>query len=44
MAKLQGLLFGLATLSAGGAGDVLLHEDLAPTLESDRGAIDHAIW
>jgi cytochrome c oxidase subunit II len=43
MAKLQGLLFGLATVVLVGVATVLFMKDWMPPLKSDRIAIDHAI-
>jgi cytochrome c oxidase subunit II len=43
MAKLQGLLFGLATVVLVGVSTVLFMKDWMPPLKSDRIAIDHAI-
>jgi cytochrome c oxidase subunit II len=43
MAKLQGLLFGLATLVLVVAATVLFTKDWLPPLNSDRIAIDHAL-
>lgn len=43
MAKLQGLLFGLATVVLVGISSVLFMKDWMPPLKSDRIAIDHAI-
>jgi cytochrome c oxidase subunit 2 len=43
MAKLQGLLFGLATLVLVVVATVLFTKDWLPPLKSDRVAIDHAI-
>ena len=42
MAKLQGLLFGLATVVLVVVATVLFMKDWLPPLKSDRGAIDHA--
>jgi cytochrome c oxidase subunit 2 len=43
MAKLQGLLFGLATLVLVVVATVLFTQDWLPPLKSDRIAIDHAL-
>jgi cytochrome c oxidase subunit 2 len=43
MAKLQGLLFGLATLVLVVVATVLFMKDWLPPLKSDRVAIDHAL-
>jgi cytochrome c oxidase subunit 2 len=43
MAKLQGLLFGLATLVLVVVATVLFTKDWLPPLKSDRIAIDHAL-
>jgi cytochrome c oxidase subunit II len=43
MAKLQGLMFGLATLVLVVAATVLFTKDWLPPLKSDRIAIDHAL-
>jgi cytochrome c oxidase subunit II len=44
MAKLQGLLFALATVVLVGASTYYFTQDWMPPLKSDRGAIDQAIW
>lgn len=44
MGKLQGLLFGLATLLLVVLATVFFAKDWLPPLKSDRGAIDHALW
>lgn len=44
MAKLQGLLFAVATLILVGAATYYFTQDWMPPLKSDRGAIDHALW
>jgi len=44
MPKLQGLLFGLATLLLVVVSTFFFTKDWLPPLKSDRGAIDHAIW
>jgi cytochrome c oxidase subunit 2 len=44
MAKLQGLLFGLATVALVALATFYFTKPWLPPLSSDRGAIDHAIW
>lgn len=44
MAKLQGLLFGLATLVLVVLATYFFRESWLPPLVSDRAGIDHAIW
>jgi len=44
MGKLQGLLFGLATLLLVVLATVFFAKDWLPPLKSDRIAIDHALW
>jgi cytochrome c oxidase subunit 2 len=44
MAKLQGLLFALATVVLVGLATYYFTQDWLPPLVSDRGAIDRAIW
>jgi cytochrome c oxidase subunit II len=44
MVKLQGLLFGLATLVLVTAATFFFTKDWLPPLKSDRGSIDHSIW
>jgi len=44
MSKLQGLLFGLATLVLVVVATFLFTKPWLPPLQSDRGAIDDAIW
>jgi cytochrome c oxidase subunit 2 len=44
MAKLQGLLFGLATVVLVVVATFYFSKSWLPPLNSDRGAIDHAIW
>jgi cytochrome c oxidase subunit II len=44
MAKLQGLLFALATLVLVGGSTYYFTKDWMPPLKSDRGAIDQSLW
>ena len=44
MAKLQGLLFGLATLVLVVLATFFFTKDWLPPLKSERGAIDSALW
>ncbi len=44
MARVQGLLFGLATLVLVVVATFLFTKDWLPPLKSDRGAIDHSIF
>jgi cytochrome c oxidase subunit 2 len=44
MAKLQGLLFGLATLLLVGVSTFLFTKTWLPPLVSNRAAIDHSMW
>src|SRR5574341_1874905 len=44
MSKLQGLLFGLATVVLVGAATAYFTKPWLPPLVSDRGAIDDALW
>ena len=44
MSKLQGLLFGLATVVLVVVATFLFTKPWMPPLKSDRGAIDDAIW
>jgi len=44
MARVQGLLFGLATLVLVAVATYLFTMDWLPPLKSDRGAIDHSIF
>ena len=44
MARVQGLLFGLATLVLVVVATLLFTKDWLPPLKSDRGAIDHSIF
>jgi cytochrome c oxidase subunit 2 len=44
MAKLQGLLFGLATLVLVALATFFFTRDWMPPLKSDRAAVDQALW